>query len=118
MFVERWQPRFSATPRGSLRSPQRAGKAGGAADGEIDLLARNTTYTLTRDTSAGLNFAIINYYDGQGFLVPKGLNVAHAAELSGATVCVQTGTTTELNLADYFRTNQMKLRPVTPRRRR
>jgi general L-amino acid transport system substrate-binding protein len=81
--------------------------------GEIDLLARNTTYTLTRDTSAGLNFAIINYYDGQGFLVPKGLNVAHAAELSGATVCVQTGTTTELNLADFFRTNQMKLRPVT-----
>jgi general L-amino acid transport system substrate-binding protein len=81
--------------------------------GEIDLLARNTTYTLTRDTSAGLNFTIINYYDGQGFLVPKSLNVAHAAELSGATVCVQTGTTTELNLADFFRTTWMALRQVT-----
>jgi general L-amino acid transport system substrate-binding protein len=81
--------------------------------GEIDLLARNTTYTLTRDTSAGLNFTIINYYDGQGFLVPKSLNVAHAGELSGATVCIQTGTTTELNLADFFRTNRMELRQVT-----
>ena len=81
--------------------------------GEIDLLARNTTYTLTRDTSAGLNFTVINYYDGQGFLVLKSLGAKSALELSGATVCVQTGTTTELNLADYFRANNMELRPVT-----
>src|SRR5512144_2626176 len=81
--------------------------------GEIDLLARNTTYTLTRDTSAGLNFTVINYYDGQAFLVPKALGVAHAEELSGATVCVQTGTTNELNLADFFRTHRMELRQVT-----
>ena len=81
--------------------------------GEIDLLARNTTYTLTRDTSAGLNFTVINYYDGQGFLVPKSLGAKSALELSGATVCVQTGTTNELNLADYFRANKMELRPVT-----
>jgi general L-amino acid transport system substrate-binding protein len=81
--------------------------------GEIDLLARNTTYTLTRDTSAGLNFTVINYYDGQGFLVPKSLGAKSALELSGATVCVQTGTTNELNLADYFRASRMELRPVT-----
>jgi general L-amino acid transport system substrate-binding protein len=81
--------------------------------GEIDLLARNTTYTLTRDTSAGLNFTVINYYDGQGFLVPKSLGAKSALELSGATVCVQTGTTNELNLADYFRASKMELRPVT-----
>ena len=81
--------------------------------GEIDLLARNTTYTLTRDTSAGLNFTVINYYDGQGFLVPKRLGANSALQLSGATVCVQTGTTTELNLADYFRANNMELRSVT-----
>jgi general L-amino acid transport system substrate-binding protein len=81
--------------------------------GEIDLLARNTTYTLTRDTSAGLNFTVINYYDGQGFLVAKSLGAKSALELSGATVCVQTGTTNELNLADYFRASKMELRPVT-----
>jgi general L-amino acid transport system substrate-binding protein len=81
--------------------------------GEIDLLARNTTYTLTRDTSAGLNFTVINYYDGQGFLVPKSLGAKSTLGLSGASVCVQTGTTTELNLADYFRANKMELRPVT-----
>ena len=81
--------------------------------GEIDVLARNTTYTLTRDTSAGLNFTVINYYDGQGFLVPKRLGAKSALQLSGATVCVQTGTTTELNLADYFRANKMELRSVT-----
>lgn len=81
--------------------------------GEIDLLARNTTYTLTRDSSAGLNFTVINYYDGQGFLVPMSLNARHAKELSGASVCVQTGTTSELNLADFSRANDVELRPVT-----
>ncbi len=81
--------------------------------GEIDLLPRNTTWTLTRDTANGLNFTVVNFYDGQGFLVPKKLGVKSAKELSGATVCVQTGTTTELNLADYFRANNMPFRPVT-----
>jgi general L-amino acid transport system substrate-binding protein len=81
--------------------------------GEVDLLSRNTTWTLTRDTSAGLNFTVINYYDGQGFMVPKRLGVASAKDLSGATICVQTGTTNELNVADYFRANQMQFKPVT-----
>ena len=81
--------------------------------GEVDLLSRNTTWTLTRDTANGLNFTGVNYYDGQGFMVPKKLGVSSAKDLSGATVCVQTGTTTELNLADYFRANKMELKPVT-----
>ncbi|HXJ51088.1 MAG TPA: amino acid ABC transporter substrate-binding protein, partial [Burkholderiales bacterium] len=80
--------------------------------GEVDILARNTTWTLTRDTSLGLNFAGVNYYDGQGFMVHRKLNVKSVKELNGATVCVQPGTTNELNLADYFRANGMKFRPV------
>jgi general L-amino acid transport system substrate-binding protein len=79
---------------------------------EIDVLARNTTWTMDRDTTLGLTFAGVNYYDGQGFMVKKDLNVNSALELSGATVCVQSGTTTELNLADYFRTNNMDYNPV------
>jgi len=75
---------------------------------EIDVLARNTTWTSSRDTSLGLNFAAVNYYDGQGFMVRKALKVNSALELNGASVCTQTGTTTELNLADYFRANNMK----------
>jgi general L-amino acid transport system substrate-binding protein len=81
--------------------------------GEIDLLSRNTTWTLTRETANGLNFSGVNYYDGQGFMVPKKAGVTSAKQLSGATVCVQTGTTTELNLADYFRANKLDLKPVT-----
>jgi general L-amino acid transport system substrate-binding protein len=81
--------------------------------GEIDLLARNTTATLTRDTTNGMNFAPVNFYDGQGFIVAKKLNVKSAKELKGATVCVQSGTTTEQNLADYFRSNKMDFKPVT-----
>src|SRR3954466_9200818 len=76
--------------------------------GEIDVLSRNTTWTLSRDTSLGANFAGINYYDGQGFLVKKSLKVNSALELNSASVCVQTGTTTEQNLPDYFRSNNMK----------
>ena len=76
--------------------------------GEIDVLARNSTWTLARDTSLGLNFAAVNYYDGQGFMVRKSLKINSALELNGASVCTQTGTTTELNLADYFRANKMK----------
>src|SRR6187401_412098 len=81
--------------------------------GEVDILARNTTWTSSRDTSLGLNFAAVNYYDGQGFLVRKALKVNSALELNDAAVCVQQGTTTELNLADYFRANKMKLKTVT-----
>src|SRR6187397_2772408 len=81
--------------------------------GEIDVLARNTTWTSSRDTSLGLNFVGVNYYDGQGFLVRKSLKVNSALELNGASICVQQGTTTELNLADYFRANKMKLKSVT-----
>src|SRR5207342_85851 len=75
--------------------------------GDIDLLSRNTTWTLSRDVSYG-NFAGVTYYDGQGFMVRKGLKVNSALELNGASICTQTGTTTELNLADYFRANNMK----------
>jgi len=81
--------------------------------GEVDVLARNTTWTSSRDTSLGLNFTGVNYYDGQGFLVRKALKVNSALELNDAAVCVQQGTTTELNLADYFRANKMKLKTVT-----
>ena len=76
--------------------------------GEIDVLTRNSTWTLSRDTSLGLNFAAVNYYDGQGFMVRKALKINSALELNGASICTQTGTTTELNLADYFRANKMK----------
>ncbi len=80
--------------------------------GEVDVLSRNTTWTITRDTSLGLNFVGVNYYDGQGFMVPRKLNVKSARQLNGATVCVQPGTTTELNLSDYFRANRMTFKPV------
>ena len=79
---------------------------------EIDVLCRNTTSTLTRDTTNGLNFVQVNYYDGQGFLISKKLGVKSAKELSGATVCVLPGTTTELNAADFFRANRMQWKPV------
>ena len=80
--------------------------------GEVDVLARNTTWTFSRDTDLQLNFVGVNYYDGQGFMVPKALGVTSAKELNGASVCIQTGTTTELNLADYFRINGMSYEPV------
>ncbi len=80
--------------------------------GEVDILSNNTTETLTRDTALGLDFTAVTYYDGQGFLVNKKLGVKSAKELNGATVCVAPGTTTELNLADYFRANKMTFKPV------
>jgi general L-amino acid transport system substrate-binding protein len=80
--------------------------------GEVDVLSRNTTWTLNRDSAQGLDFVGVTYYDGQGFMVPKSLGVKSALELDGASVCVQTGTTTELNLADYFRANNMSFTPV------
>ncbi len=82
------------------------------SSGEIDMLSRNTTHTLTRDATLGINFTYYNYIDGQGFLIKNALGVKSAKELSGATVCVQAGTTTELNLADYFRANGMEFKPV------
>ena len=96
--------------------------------GEIDVLVRNSTWTFTRDVDLGFSFVGVNYYDGQGFMVSKDLGVTSATELDGATVCVQTGTTTELNLADFFKVNGISLpagagpdpgrgRPAVPRRR-
>jgi general L-amino acid transport system substrate-binding protein len=81
--------------------------------GEIDVLSRNTTWTATRDTTLGINFAGVNYYDGQGFLVSKKLGVKSAKELNGATFCIQAGTTTELNLTDYFKANKLAYTPIT-----
>lgn len=80
--------------------------------GQLDVLVRNTTWTLQRDSSQGLSFVGVNYYDGQGFLVKKSLGVKSAKELSGATVCVQSGTTTELNLADFFRSNKLQYKTL------
>lgn len=83
------------------------------AGGESDMLSRTTTWTAVRDTQLGLDFTAINFYDGQGFLVPADSGISSALELDGATICVLTGTTTELNLADYFRANDMEFTPVT-----
>jgi general L-amino acid transport system substrate-binding protein len=80
--------------------------------GEVDILSRNTTWTLTRDASLGLNYAGVTYYDGQGFMVPAKTKVKSAKQLKGATVCVQSGTTTEKNLTDYSRANGLNLKPV------
>ncbi|TCZ59939.1 amino acid ABC transporter substrate-binding protein [Roseicella aquatilis] len=80
--------------------------------GEVDMLARNTTWTLGREAQLGLAFASVNFYDGQGFMVKQSAGVTSARQLDGATVCVQPGTTTELNLADYFRANRMRMTPV------
>ncbi|NDW46519.1 amino acid ABC transporter substrate-binding protein [Ruegeria sp. PrR005] len=82
------------------------------ASGEVDMLARNTTWTFSRDVDLKFEFVGVNYYDGQGFMVPKALGVSSAKELDGATVCIQTGTTTELNLADFFRANNISYEPV------
>ena len=82
------------------------------AAGEIDMLARNTTWTFSRDVDLKFEFTGVNYYDGQGFMVPAALGVSAATELDGATVCIQTGTTTELNLADFFRSNNISYEPV------
>ncbi len=80
--------------------------------GEIDILSRNTTWTLTRDASLGMNFTGVTYYDGQGFMVPAKLNLKSAKQLKGATVCVQSGTTTEKNLTDFSRANNLNIKPV------
>lgn len=84
----------------------------GLSSGEVDLLARNSTWSFSRDTDLKLDFIGVNYYDGQGFMVRKDLGVTSAKELDGASICIQTGTTTELNLADYFKANGMEYQPV------
>ena len=81
--------------------------------GEADVITRNSTWTFVRDVDLGFDFVGVNYYDGQGFMVSKDLGVKSARELDGATVCIQTGTTTELNLADYFRTNNIFMAILT-----
>ncbi len=83
--------------------------------GEVDLLSRNTSYTLSRDAQQGVDFVAINYFDGQGFIVPRDLGVENATDLDGAVICVQTGTTTELNLGDYFRANGMSYETIVIR---
>ncbi len=80
--------------------------------GEVDVLSRNTTYTLARDTSLGFNFAPVTYYDGQGIMVKKASGIKSAKELNGASVCIQQGTTTERNLADFFRSHSLKFKPI------
>jgi general L-amino acid transport system substrate-binding protein len=80
--------------------------------GEVDLLSRNTTWTMSRDTSLGLTFTGVMYYDGQGFMVRKSLGLSKVEQLAGASICVQTGTTNEQNLADYFTTRNLSYRPV------
>ncbi len=82
------------------------------SSGEVDVLSRNTTWTMTRDTQLGLNFAGVNYYDGQGMMVPSSLGVSAATELDGASICTNTGTTTELNITDFFRSNNMSFELV------
>jgi general L-amino acid transport system substrate-binding protein len=80
--------------------------------GEVDMLSNNSTWTMTRDTALGLDFTGVTYYDGQGFMVPKKLGVKSAKELNGATICVPSGSMTELNIADYFRAMKMTFKPV------
>lgn len=82
------------------------------ASGEVDLLVRNTTWTFSRDTDLKMDFPAVNYYDGQGFMVHKASGITSAKQLDGASVCIQTGTTTELNLADYFKANGMSYQPI------
>ncbi|WP_431298435.1 amino acid ABC transporter substrate-binding protein [Tabrizicola sp. BL-A-41-H6] len=83
------------------------------ASGEVDVLVRNSTWTYSRDNDLKFDFVAVNYYDGQGFMVKKDLGVSSAKELDGATICIQTGTTTELNLADFFKANNITYTPVT-----
>ncbi len=83
------------------------------ASGEVDLLVRNSTWTYSRDTDLKFDFVAVNYYDGQGFMIKKDLGISSAKELDGATICIQTGTTTELNLADFFKSNNITYTPVT-----
>ena len=119
MSAGRSPPPCSATPSKVKYVPLTAQQRFTALQsGEVDLLSRNTTWTLQRETDLGLNFAPVIYYDGQGFMVAKKLGVKSAKELNGATICVQPGTTTELNLADYFRTNKHRLQAAGHRKAR
>ena len=104
---------FGDATKVEVHAALRQGPLHGAAVRRDRRASRNSTWTITRDTSLGLNFAGVNYYDGQGFMVKKKLlGVTSALELAGASVCVQSGTTTELNLADYFKANNLEFTPV------
>jgi general L-amino acid transport system substrate-binding protein len=105
-------PPFSATDAVDFVPTTGQTRFTALASGEIDMLARNTTWTFSRDVDLAFEFVGINYYDGQGFMVPRELGVSSAMDLDGATVCIQTGTTTELNLADFFSSNGMSYEPV------
>ena len=104
---------FQRSDQGQVRAADSRQPLHRAAIRRVDVLSRNTTWTMSRDTTLGIDFAAVNYYDGQGFMVRKSLKVNSALELNDASVCVQQGTTTELNLADYFRANHMSLKTVT-----
>jgi general L-amino acid transport system substrate-binding protein len=104
--------RAERSERGRLRATTPETRFTALTSGEIDVLVRNSTWTFTRDAELALDFTGVNYYDGQGFMVSKDLGVTSATELDGATICIQTGTTTELNLADWFNVNGMTYQPV------
>jgi general L-amino acid transport system substrate-binding protein len=104
-------PPYSAMRRRSVQAERRASFTA-LQSGEVDMLSRNSTWTLSRDSQLGLDFVTVNYYDGQGFMVRKDLGVASAKELKGATVCVQEGTTTEKNLGDFDKANGLGMQPV------
>src|SRR4030095_923836 len=111
------QQRFSSLQAGGIggvpaHSTLTLGGGATLQAGEIDVLSRNSTWTLTRDASLGVVFAGINYFDGQGFMVPKKLKIESAKKMNGATVCVQAGTTSEKNVADYFGAHNMKYKSV------
>ena len=103
---------FGDTSKVKFRATSAKDRFTALQSGEVDLLSRNTTWTFVRDNALGLDFTGIMFYDGQGFMVRKNLGVGSVLELDGASICVITGTTTELNLGDYFRTNSMNYRPV------
>jgi len=98
---------FNDADKVEFRAVSNADRLTALKNGDIDLLSRNTTWTMARETGLGINFAAVTYYDGQGFLVRSNLKMESALELGGKSICVQTGTTTETNLADYFRSNKL-----------
>jgi general L-amino acid transport system substrate-binding protein len=105
-------PPCSATPTRCAGCPSAQQRFTALQSGEVDILSRNTTWSLTRDAALGLHFAGVTYYDGQGFLVAKKSKVSSAKQLKNAEICVQSGTTTEKNLSDYFRAQGIKVKPV------
>jgi len=104
---------FGSKKKLEIQSVSSSARFTSLANGESDLLSRTATWTLTRDSQLGLDFTVVNFYDGQGFMVPKDSGISSALELKGAKICVSSGTTTELNLSDFSRTNNLDIIPVT-----